>query len=59
MNYDGKFFYLIGKIGKLNLAKELNISYPKIISIENNIDTLTIKQVSIIEKLYDEQSNKK
>lgn len=47
-----KFQLLIAKLGKMNLSRELKVSYNKFKLIEKNLDTLTIAQLKIIDNLY-------
>lgn len=54
---DLKINYIIGKKGKYELAKILNISYLKLVKILNNYDILTINQLNIINTQYEELRN--
>jgi hypothetical protein len=57
MEHEQKFYFLIGKIGKLTLAKEIGVSYTKFKVLEKDLNKLTIGQVSLINKLYDKYLN--
>ena len=58
MDYQTHFYFLVGKLGKLKLAKELKISFTKFQVLEKDLDKLTITQVTILQTLYNEQLNK-
>jgi plasmid maintenance system antidote protein VapI len=56
-NLDLKFNYLIGKLGKYNLAKKLEIGYLKLVRLINNPDSITIGMLNKIDKLYNDSIN--
>ena len=57
IDLDLKINYLVAKHGKLVLAEKLGISYPYLQKLLINLDLITIGQLNIIEKLYNELRN--
>jgi len=56
-NLNLKITFLIGKIGRYKLANKLNVSYAKLMKIKENNDSITIKQLEIINSLYQKETN--
>lgn len=52
-----KFNYIVGKIGKLNFAKELDITFVTFSKYEKNNDLFTIKMLKKIDEIYNNLRN--
>jgi hypothetical protein len=54
MNAMEKLYAIIGKIGKINTAKNFEMTYPTFLERLKKPDDFRVSDIQVIEKLYNE-----